>query len=103
MNHGLSSRLSSAARPRIRPAATAVGTALAVAAALPGLLSCCVFDLATERPLAGDLNLFVGSPVEVLQDSAAAPSPTRPTRIFAPYPGVSASRRRAPGSSRAKR
>jgi hypothetical protein len=33
---------------------------------------------ATERPLAGELNLFVGSPVEVLRDSASAPSKSVP-------------------------
>jgi hypothetical protein len=33
---------------------------------------------ATERPLSGELNLFVGSPVEVLQDSAAAPAKSGP-------------------------
>ena len=30
---------------------------------------------ATEQPLSGDLNLFVGAPVEMLFDSAAGPPP----------------------------
>lgn len=33
---------------------------------------------ATEQPLSGDVNLFVGAPVELLADSAAAPSDSVP-------------------------
>lgn len=33
---------------------------------------------ATERPLSGELNLFVGAPVEVLPDSASAPTRSGP-------------------------
>lgn len=33
---------------------------------------------ATEQPLSGELNLFVGAPVEVMTDSAAAPSDSTP-------------------------
>jgi len=37
---------------------------------------------ATERPLSGELNLFVGFPVEVLRDSASTPAkPSPPARI----------------------
>ncbi|HEX6912308.1 MAG TPA: hypothetical protein VF142_18025 [Longimicrobium sp.] len=59
---------------------------------------------ATEQPLSGELNLFVGSPVELVFDSAAAPSPgTRSsgegTRVVFPVaalaPGASADFRQA--------
>lgn len=44
---------------------------------------------ATERPLSGELNLFVGSPVEVLRDSASAPARSGPpSRITASGEGT---------------
>jgi hypothetical protein len=44
---------------------------------------------ATEQNLSGDLNLFVGAPVQVLQDSAAAPSPSAPpSRILSSGEGT---------------
>lgn len=44
---------------------------------------------ATERPLSGELNLFVGFPVEVLRDSVSTPAkPSPPSRVTASGEGT---------------